>query len=266
MKHFISLGAGVQSSTMALMAAHGEIAPMPDGAIFADTQNEPKRVYEWLDWLEKRLPFPVFRVTRGNLMREAVRLRLSRKSGNTYLAIGIPAYLTVGDGGKGIMKRQCSRTFKIDMINRKARELREQQPVTTWIGISRDEAHRMKPARVKWCTNIWPLIDLGMTRNDCLAWMKRMNYPEPPRSACINCPYHSDAEWLLMKTRYPEDFLAAVLFEQQLKDAYSKAGAIQKQVIPYLHDSRQPLVQVDFSPNRDQPNLFGNECEGVCGN
>jgi hypothetical protein len=30
MKHYISLGAGVQSSTMALMAAHGEITPMPE--------------------------------------------------------------------------------------------------------------------------------------------------------------------------------------------------------------------------------------------
>ncbi len=50
--HIISLGAGVQSSTMALMAAHGEIEPMPDAAIFADTQNEPQRVYEWLDWLD----------------------------------------------------------------------------------------------------------------------------------------------------------------------------------------------------------------------
>lgn len=33
----LSLGAGVQSTTMALMAAHGEIGPMPDCAIFADT-------------------------------------------------------------------------------------------------------------------------------------------------------------------------------------------------------------------------------------
>lgn len=48
--NIISLGAGVQSSTMALMAAHGEITPMPDAAIFADTQAEPKAVYEWLDW------------------------------------------------------------------------------------------------------------------------------------------------------------------------------------------------------------------------
>jgi len=33
--NIISLGAGVQSSTMALMAAHGEITPMPDCAIRA---------------------------------------------------------------------------------------------------------------------------------------------------------------------------------------------------------------------------------------
>lgn len=65
MKHIISLGAGVQSSTLALMAVHGEITPMPDAAIFADTQAEPQSVYKWLDWLEMQLPFPVHRVTKG---------------------------------------------------------------------------------------------------------------------------------------------------------------------------------------------------------
>lgn len=39
-KHVLSLGAGVQSSTIALMAAAGEITPMPDAAIFADTSAE----------------------------------------------------------------------------------------------------------------------------------------------------------------------------------------------------------------------------------
>jgi hypothetical protein len=44
MIRIISLGAGVQSTTMALMAAHGEINPLPDCAIFADTQWEPRKV------------------------------------------------------------------------------------------------------------------------------------------------------------------------------------------------------------------------------
>ena len=46
----LSLGAGVQSTCLALMAAKGEVTPMPDAAIFADT-HEPKEVYEHLDWL-----------------------------------------------------------------------------------------------------------------------------------------------------------------------------------------------------------------------
>jgi hypothetical protein len=44
----LSLGAGVQSTTMALMAAVGEIADKPDAAIFADTGWEPKAVYDHL--------------------------------------------------------------------------------------------------------------------------------------------------------------------------------------------------------------------------
>ena len=41
MLRILSLGAGVQSSTLALMVANGEIDPV-DCAIFADTQSESK--------------------------------------------------------------------------------------------------------------------------------------------------------------------------------------------------------------------------------
>ena len=47
----LSLGAGVQSTTLALLAVRGEIGPMPDCAIFADTGWEPRAVYEHLTWL-----------------------------------------------------------------------------------------------------------------------------------------------------------------------------------------------------------------------
>jgi hypothetical protein len=77
--NIISLGAGVQSSTMALMAAAGEITPMPDCAIFADTQGEPHAVYAWLDWLEKQLPFPVHRVTQGSLVDLIGKKRAGRR-------------------------------------------------------------------------------------------------------------------------------------------------------------------------------------------
>lgn len=57
----LSLGAGVQSTALALMAAHGEIGPMPDYALFADTGNESRGTMETLAWLRSGnvLPFPV---------------------------------------------------------------------------------------------------------------------------------------------------------------------------------------------------------------
>ena len=57
----LSLGPGVQSTALALMAAHGEIGSMPDCAIFADTGWEPRAVHEHLAWLRSPgvLPFPV---------------------------------------------------------------------------------------------------------------------------------------------------------------------------------------------------------------
>lgn len=61
----LSLGAGVQSSCLALMAANGKLGQMPIAAVFADTGDEPKTVYKWLEYLGTQLPFPVYRVRRS---------------------------------------------------------------------------------------------------------------------------------------------------------------------------------------------------------
>ena len=95
MLHIISLGAGVQSTTMALMAARGEIAPMPNCAIFADTGAEPLAVYRHLDWLEGVLPFPVYRVSAGNLRDEIV----GAMSGNNRMDARPPFFTNSGGGG-----------------------------------------------------------------------------------------------------------------------------------------------------------------------
>lgn len=60
-RRVLSLGAGVQSTTLALMAAHGHFRPV-DCAIFADTSWEPAAVYEHLNVLT----FLVHIVSAGN--------------------------------------------------------------------------------------------------------------------------------------------------------------------------------------------------------
>ena len=142
----VSLGAGVQSSVLVLMAAKGELTPMPDCAIFADTGWEPEGVYEHLDWLEKQLPFPVYKVMRSNIKHDA--LDMTNATGQNFTAI--PFYTEKG----GMGRRQCTSEYKLQPIRNKTRELLGLKPrqrskdlfAETWIGISWDEIQRMKKA------------------------------------------------------------------------------------------------------------------------
>lgn len=259
--HIISLGAGVQSSTMALMAAHGEITPMPKCAIFADTQDEPKQVYSWLDKLEKLLPFPIQRVTAGNLGDHVTKPYFSKKN-QKITAYSIPAFTKNPNGSQGHMTRQCTTDYKVNPIDREiTRQMRDSGVKTCikWIGISLDEIHRMKPSRRSTAEHRWPLIENRIRRHDCLLWMEKMGYPEPPRSACIYCPYHSDSEWRRLTK---EEFQSAVEFEKKFQKAHEHFEGI-----PFLHRQMVPLDQVDFSTDEDhgQQVMFGNECEGMCG-
>lgn len=267
--HVLSLGAGVQSSTVALMAAQGEIEP-PDCAIFADTGAEPIAVYQWLDWLEQQLPYPVHRVSHGSLLKDSLEVRQSKKSGRHYHKRIIPAFTKAPSGKRGMFQRHCTRDYKINPIRKKLRELvgisrfPKDAPVHafSWIGISTDEAHRMKPSAVSWIQNWYPLIELGMTRTACLNWMESRGFPRPPRSACIFCPFHSDFEWKRLLEESPSEFEAAVDYERKFQAAQKLCEVSEGEA--FLHDSRVPLDQVVF--NEDDPkDRMGNECEGMCG-
>ena len=187
----ISLGAGVQSTTMALMAAHGEIGPMPDCAIFADTGAEPSGVYRHLDWLERELPFPVHRVSAGNLRDQIV----GAASGKNRMDARPPFFTASG----GMLNRQCTQDFKILPITRKVRELiglergsrgPNAPVVEQWIGISCDEAIRMKPSRLSFIQHRWPLIEKEMHRRHCLTWCAERQYPKPPQIGLHILPVH----------------------------------------------------------------------------
>ena len=264
----ISLGGGVQSSVIALMAAEGLIKPMPDYAVFADTGWEPTAVYRHLDWLESVLPFPVRRIGKKSI-REDI-LAGTNSTGQSFTSI--PAFVRSFDGKTAIVRRQCTREYKLSPIEEELRDLLglgygERVPegifVELWIGISVDEIIRMKPNRIKWIDNRWPLIDLGLSRTDCREWFSE-KYPgrELARSACIGCPYHTDAEWKDMKRHDPESWADAVYIDDALR-TISRAERFDGEM--YLHSSRTPLRHVEFNPLEQQLALFGEECEGLCG-
>lgn len=269
----LSLGAGVQSSTIALMMAHGEI-DMSDCAIFSDTQSEPKEVYKWLDWLENKLPFPVYRVSKGSLRADSLIMRVSNKTGMNCVATKIPAYVKNPDGSRGIFGRKCTADYKVAVIEKKVKELlgitrfNKKRPVAVLqtIGISADEPDREKPSRRSEIRNVYPLLDLGMTRQDCIDWMVKNNYPEPPKSSCTFCPFHSDEMWLQLKDS--DDWPSIVEFERELQRLAAMDDVTLG--IPFLHPSLIPIDQVIFKVKDKkhklhQLNMFRNDCTGMCG-
>jgi len=259
----LSLGAGVQSTTLALMAAKGEI-DRPDCAIFADTGWEPRAVYAHLDRLEAALPFPVHRVSAGNIRDDLLRVARGEKIGKSRPQP--PFHMRNPDGSKGFIQRQCTRDYKVVPIRREVRRLlgaegRKKVPpgamAEQWIGISTDEAWRMKPSADRWIEHRWPLIERRMSRADCRAWLDRAGW-DVPKSSCIGCPFHSNEQWALLTPAELEDAAEVERAVQAGRQHFSLNG------VPFLHSSLKPIDRTDFSAP-GQGNLFNAECEGMCG-
>jgi len=210
---FLSLGAGVQSTVMALLAEKNIFGAIPDYAIFADTGWEPVAVYEHLEWLKTQLSYPVVTVSAGNIRTDSLT---GIKKQSRFASM--PLFLK--DGGMG--RRQCTNEYKIQPIRKGIRRLlgigereRIKDRHRQWLGISTDEIQRIKDSGVKWLANEWPLIDIRMSRDDCLAWFAR-HYPEREliKSACVACPYKNNHEWNQLT---PAEFEQAVEFATLLE-------------------------------------------------
>jgi len=273
----LSLGAGVQSSVLALMAARGEIGPRIHCAIFADTQWEPKEVYTHLDWLEGIVsnplrvdfPFPIYRVTAGNIYENS--LNFTNVHGNKNLPL--PVFNKDIKGRHGMGGRHCTSIYKIDPIKREIRRLlgvgRGQKvtkgiKVEQWLGISTDEKQRLKKAKEGWLHNRWPLIENSMSRQDCFSWWDK-NYPDRnlAKSACVGCPYRTNDQWRDIKNNDPNSFAQAVHLDETIRK-----NALTPDLELFLHSSRKPLEEVDFSNAADKGQVefgFLEECEGMCG-
>ncbi len=114
----LSLGAGVQSTTLLMLSAQGEL-PKLDAAIFADTGWEPQVVYDHLDRLEKEVAIPagipIYRVGVGNIRNDAL------DPGHRFASM--PLYVKSPEGKRGMARRQCTAEYKVRPIKEQIRRL-----------------------------------------------------------------------------------------------------------------------------------------------
>jgi hypothetical protein len=272
----LSLGAGVQSLTLLLLAAEGRIGPL-DAAIFADTGWEPDAVYEQLDRIEREVAgpagIPIYRVSSGNIRSDALDPE--------HRFASMPLFVKNAGGGDGMIRRQCTSEYKLKPIKTKTRELLgypqpERVPkgvfTNTWIGISKDEIHRAKDSDVGYMRNKFPLLDLegsstgtlGWTRTDCLRYLKRKGYGRTVKSACRGCPFHGNRQWRGMRDERPDEWADVVEFDHAIRAGNARANEDGSPLLgeAFLHRSRLPLDQapIDRVTSHEwksrQPDIF----------
>ena len=79
------------------------------------------------------------------------------------------------------------------------------------------------------------------------------------------CPYHSDKEWMRLRSEEPQAFQEAVQFERDYNHAVQQqTGSAKLKGEAFLTSYLVPLDQVQFDSSKTL-DLFGNECEGMCG-
>ncbi|UKA59188.1 hypothetical protein [Arthrobacter sp. FW306-2-2C-D06B] len=257
----LSLGAGVQSSALLILAARGDL-PNLDAAIFSDTGWEPASVYEHLKRLEEEVAkpagIPIYRVSSGNIRDDALN--------PTHRFASMPLFIKNRDGGDGMTRRQCTGEYKLKPIKAKTRELLGAEPredgkpgrvprgwfAEQWIGISTDEVSRaldkdgnLKTGDVRYSRNKYPLLDLGMDRETCRSLLTAHGFEQTPKSACIGCPFHSNMQWRELRDKSPDEWADAVDFDASIRAGAARANAQGQPLLgqAFLHRSRLPLSE-----------------------
>lgn len=264
----LSLGGGIQSTALALLLDEGRLDGYrkPDCAIFADTQAEPEWVYQTVGALRERVSYPVVTATAGSLAQDTWAIILGKEPESGRKAggyIDIPAF---GGETGGLVKRQCTSNYKIRVIKRKIRELYGWPiQVIQYLGISADEAVRMRSSAEKYIRLEYPLAMSRLSRHDCQEYL-RAEAPDIPvgRSACYFCPFHSMPEWDALSKQAPELYEDACRMDVALANAprgpfsLVKGGLGLREKLAEWQAQKELQGALDFGPPK------ADECAGVC--
>jgi len=277
--NILLLGAGVQSSVILLMMERGDL-PRADLAIFADTGWEPPDVYSHLEWLKSITSIPTATVRQGNIKEDSLRARpRNYDSKNNERWASLPYFTKNANGKVGMLRRQCTKEYKIMPIERYIRrDLLGLKPkmripkgtqIQQWYGITADEAQRMRGNNNPRIENVYPFCLQGdkalkviWTRQDCIDWLAE-NYPKRivPKSACVCCPFRDNYRWREIRDTMPNTWDELIEFDSLIRNRDHKFGEC------YLHRSCKAISDIDLrtETEKGQQWLWGNECEGMCG-
>ena len=176
----LSFGGGVDSSAILLIHLYRQDLDI-DHVVFSDTGAESAGTYANVRYFknlceQRGIPFSIVSKEGETITQWVTRLGI------------VPVMI----GGSHV----CSSKFKGEVIAKWAKKNFPGEPITYLIGIETDELYRKKrftkPAQDK-ANYEYPLIDLGETRDSCLALIESFGL-DVPKSSCVFCPFMSEGE------------------------------------------------------------------------
>lgn len=207
-----SSGGGIQSTAIAVLICQGRL-PKPDLSLMVDCGYESAKTYEYIR-----------AVTIPKLAAVGVDFHLVPSTRYTSVDLmskdghcNIPAFRKNPDGSVSHLSTHCNGSWKNYVTKKFVRENGIDR-FQHWLGISTDEARRArKVSSVKYIELRYPLIELGLSRADCVQLIKDAGWPVPIRTSCIMCPQRTMFEWLRLKVECPDDFDAACQIEDEIR-------------------------------------------------
>jgi hypothetical protein len=247
MIEYLAYGGG-QATVAACVLIVREILPRPDRIIAADTGRENPSTWEYLEIhirpLVRSIGLDVEIAPHG-----LATVDLYGHNGDLLL----PVYTATGK-----LSAFCSNEWKTYVCQR---HLRNQgvEGALSWIGFTVDESTRIKARdkSPKWPTR-YPLAELCLSKANCVEIIERYGLPVPPPSSCFMCPHKRNAEWRMIRDRYPDAFAEACRLDAEIREedlARGNSGV-------WLHRSRVPLKEADLDASDPKD---GKQCTfGVC--
>jgi len=267
----ISYGGGVQSTAMLVLAAQGRLGYDIDAALFANVgeKAEHPATLEYIrdiatPWAAERgiTVHEIKRTTKDGQVRDLYEHLIAGTAAGKQSDI-IPLR---GESGAP-MSRGCTRDYKVMVVARwlKANGASKNSPATVCIGISTDEITRVSNKRQgNYEVPVYPLIELGMSRMDCIGVISDAGLLVPPKSACYFCPFTRPSQWAEMRRDQPDLFWSAAELEATMNERRERTG-----VRPlYLTRFAKPLAEAipeaqDMLPGFEMPG--GEGCDsGYC--
>ncbi|ASU34376.1 hypothetical protein [Mucilaginibacter xinganensis] len=228
-----SIGFGVQSSTILLLAAN-DIIERPDYSVFVDLKRESIEVYDYIEYFKPYLRergIEVQTYSTVDILDHVLNYETNDRTS------GIPLWFIAPSTGKVTgLNRQCTFDFKIASVEKTIRQRLGQRQlkrhsIRVWQGISTDELGRCKALYTgKFRINHYPLIDIyanitapgnrwvNYSRFNCIEAFKKAGLKTPPKSSCIFCPFHDILYWIHLRDTQPAEFELCCQLDEAIRN------------------------------------------------